>query len=607
MCCSSIRPAWPRCLIALALAWAAACCGVARGATGSAAVDEFVVLASEQFAVEPRSAAVFGMRIEAPEREAGWRPFAHAAVKQGTNVARLGPRPDAPHFAVRFALPIPPDNDTNLTGKLAGMDPYVWAHNHSPGLEVLPNGDLLAIYFSAYNPRGSNESAPSARFIQARLRHGAQEWDPPELFFDSRDFNDQSALLWVDGDTIRFFGGGRDISPLVPFKMAISTDHGVTWTLSLPFLAEVSVDYTPQPVVNAFRGPAGMYMVMDAERNESFLWHSPDGVIWRDMRGRTGGRHSTIVPLGDGRLLSVGGKNTGINGFSPQNISTNWGATWLPNEPSPFPALGGNQRPSMIRLANGHLCLVTDSYHRNKQQSPEGWQGGEGCFVAISTNRGADWHFKRLPVALPHEADRKNGTLGYATVRQAPNGLIHVLSTMTHPCLHYEFNEAWVFSDLGEVPEELEGGRVESFEERYADRSLRAMWSARILPNGRYLLDGRQVIYYENGRKEYEVTYVNGFKTGAETYWDPFGNRVWSWTHDRENHRSVWTQYWPDGSKRLESNWNTRPRARDIDREFTGLVAHGPALHFDREGREVNRYEFVNGVLQSGAVAAGAR
>ena len=32
-------------------------------------------------------------------------------------------------------------------------------------------------------------------------------------------------------------------------------------------------------------------------------------------------------------------------------------------------------------------------------------------------------------------------------VRQAPNGVIHILSTMTHPCLHYEINEAWLESD----------------------------------------------------------------------------------------------------------------------------------------------------------------
>src|SRR5262249_39337643 len=154
---------------------------------------------------------------------------------------------------------------------------------------------------------------------------------------------------------------------------------------------------------------------------------------------------------------------------------------------SPFPALGGNQRPCLIRLANGHLCIVTDGYHRKADKSPEGWAYGPGCVVAISTNNGTSWHIKRLPVTLPHEKDRKNGTLGYATVRQAPNGNLHLLATMTSPCLHYEFNEAWIFSDAGDLTPESTGGRIEKFTEKYADGSSRVTWTARICPNGRYL------------------------------------------------------------------------------------------------------------------------
>src|SRR5262245_50158661 len=70
-------------------------------------------------------------------------PFTQSAVKQDSAPALRGPNPSIPHFVVRFALPIPPDNDTNLVGAAVGLDEEVWAHNHSPGLEVLPNGDLL--------------------------------------------------------------------------------------------------------------------------------------------------------------------------------------------------------------------------------------------------------------------------------------------------------------------------------------------------------------------------------------------------------------------------------------------------------------------------------
>ena len=65
-------------------------------------------------------------------------PFNQSAVKQGSEPARLGPNPKLPYFTVRFAMPIPPENATNNASELAGIDPMVFTHNHSPGFEILP-------------------------------------------------------------------------------------------------------------------------------------------------------------------------------------------------------------------------------------------------------------------------------------------------------------------------------------------------------------------------------------------------------------------------------------------------------------------------------------
>jgi hypothetical protein len=135
---------------------------------------------------------------------------------------------------------------------------------------------------------------------------------------DFKPLNDQSGLLWREGNTVRFFGGGRGASPWLPFKMGITTNNGTTWTVTLPHLEAPASDYTAQPIVNAFRAPDGaMYFAMDAAKDQSFLWRSLDGgVNWHDMGGRTGGRHSTIVPLdGTGHLVAIGGKSTSINGW----------------------------------------------------------------------------------------------------------------------------------------------------------------------------------------------------------------------------------------------------------------------------------------------------
>jgi hypothetical protein len=527
-------------------------------------------------------------------------PFNQSAVKQSAAPALLGPNPKIPYFTARFALPIPPDNDTNLTGALTGLDPFVMAHNHSPGFEILPNGDALAVYFSAKNSTGASESGDATCFVQARLRFGAEEWDPPELFFDFKGFNEQSGLLWKDGSNIRFFGGGRGVSPWMPFKIAVSADNGATWKLSLPQLDQPANDFTPQPINSAFRDPmtGAIFFAMDADKDESFLWRSADGGIhWHDMGGRTGGRHSTIVPLDDqGNLLSIGGKNSAVNGWSPINTSSNWGAIWSSNVASAFPALGGNQRPSLIRLANGHLFFASDSYIRKSGKSPDGWALGAGCVVGVSRNNGDTWHIKRLPVELPHEADRNNGTLGYVTARQAPNGVIHLLATMTQPCLHYELNEAWVFSDAGDIAPENSGGKIQKYTEKFPNGKVRAEWAARICPNGRYLLDGTEATFYENGRKEHEVTYANGRKTGAETFWSPDGTKLWNWSHDLKNNTSIWVHYWSNGRKKIESTWNTKPEARDLKRNFFGLVANGPVHDWNEDGSQAHVYNFTNGV-----------
>jgi antitoxin component YwqK of YwqJK toxin-antitoxin module len=526
-------------------------------------------------------------------------PFDQSALKQSIEPAQFGPNPNIPYFTVRFALPIPPENATSNVAALTGIDPLVFTHNHSPGFEILPNGDALAVWFST--PPGESENSTNTTFIQARLRYGAEEWDLPELFFDFKGINDQSGLLWKDGQKIWFFGGGRDFSDWVPFKMATSTDNGGTWNLSLPQLFQSAKEYAAQPITCAFRGKDGaIYFAMDGQKSTSFLWRSTDeGIHWRQMAGRTGGRHSVIVPLDDhGDLLSIGGKNASVNGWSPENRSTNWGASWSASVASPFPPLGSAQRPSMIRLADGNLFFTSDAYlHKLMRPPPAGWQSGNGCFVALSTNNGASWHIKPLPVQLPEHERGTNGTLGYVTTRQAPNGVIHILSTETQPCLDYELNEAWIFSNAGDIAPENSGGIIKQFSENYPDGSLRSEWSARICPNGRYLLDGRERDYYENGLIQYSVIYSNGRKTGTEKFFSPNGRELWDWTHDLKNNRGVWTQYWPNGRKKIQSEWNTKPRARDLRRSFFGLVANGPAFEWAESGERLHMYIFTNGIL----------
>jgi len=526
-------------------------------------------------------------------------PYNQSALKQGSEVARLGPDPKIPYFTVRFALPIPPENATNMVAALTGLDPAVFTHNHSPGFAILPNGDALAVYFST--PPGESENATNTTFIQARLRYGAEDWDLPELFFNVKNFNNQSGLLWQDGNKTWFFGGGRGLTDWGPFKIATSTDNGATWSLALPQLDQPAEAYEAQPITSAFRGPDGaIYFAMDGLKATSFLWRSPDdGVHWQQLPGRTGGRHSTIVPLDDhGDLLSIGGKNASVDGWSPENRSTNWGVSWSASTASPFPPLGSAQRPSLIRLADGNLFFVSDAYlHKLMRPPPAGWQFGNGCFAAISINQGASWHIKPLPVQLPEHERGTNGTLGYVTTRQAPNGVIHILTTETQPCLDYELNEAWLFSDAGDIAPESSGGGLKEYSESYPNGAIRSHWRARICPHGRYLLDGLETDFYANGTKQHEATYASGRKIGTETFWSSTGVKQWTWLHDLKNNRGVWMQFWPNGKLKSQSDWSTNPKARDLNRSFFGLVADGPARQWEESGDLLSAVLFTNGIF----------
>lgn len=525
--------------------------------------------------------------------------FNQCGVHQDTTTAKIGPRADVPYFNVQFALPVPPAYAKKECAMLTGIDFGVYHHNHSPGFEMLSNGDALAVYFSS--PRGKSENDTATTFVQARLRHGSMDWDMPEVLFSTDHYNDQSGLLWNDRGHLWFFGGGRNISKYVPFRIAQSDDNGQTWRLSVPKIPQPAATCTPQPITNAFRGADGaIYMAMDAVESESFLWRSADGgITWTDTGGRTGGRHSTIVPLDDhGTLLSIGGKNANVDGWTPMNISHDYGRTWSESQAIHFPQLGSGQRPSMIRLQSGALCFVSDGYlHKHKVAPPKEWNHSYNAFVALSRDNGRTWHVKSLPVGLPCDGRPPYSTIGYGTVRQSPDGLIHVLTTKSVPGLHYEFNEAWVYSDEGDMQPDLNPkGSRHSYSESYAGGQKKSRWQAKTCADGRYLLDGKTTDWWPNGQKQHEATYKDGFKTGVERFWDSEGHLLWQWDRDRKTQRGTWTHFWPNGQKKIVSQWNLHPKARDAERQFYGYVADGPAQHFDQQGRLTHTYQFADGV-----------
>jgi hypothetical protein len=488
-------------------------------------------------------------------------------VRQRNPVVDVGPDSERPWFKRREVMPIPPANSLNPEITAAGLHHTVHGKNHDPALVVAPNGDLLATYFSATAPE--YEDLTDVAIIGMRLRFGAEAWDMPGPFLDVPGSKDIAPVLTRDGDRILFACGGGGMDGIV-FRWRYSDDNGATWSpLQLPVILGPRGDYYPQPVSNFLRGADGtLYLPSDGSGGNTLLWASADeGVTWRDTGGRTGGRHTVFVNRADGAILGLGGKATDIDGYMPWSVSDDGGKSWEISR-SPFPALGpGGQKPTMIRLASGRLFVAADWLNAAGEQPAE--FDRSGAYVALSEDEGKTWVVKDIPGLTPHERwlfkDRpgyrpsplKDGTLGYAIAAQGPNGLIHLLNSSTQPPLHFEMNEAWILDEeagAATEPNPLPGNTLQTFEESHPDGSRKLRWSVRPDSSGRMLLHGGETHWYGSGKKEYEVTWSDGRKTGEEKHWNPRGDLVWRWNH-RPGGVSEWTQFHSDGSVRTRSTW----------------------------------------------------
>jgi hypothetical protein len=221
---------------------------------------------------------------------------------------------------------------------------------------------------------------------------------------------------------------------------------------------------------------------------------------------------------------------------------------------------------------------------------------------------------KDLDLALRHETrdiprvhkdwdggDHDFSTIGYAASVQSADGVIHLMTSMNHPAMHFEMNEAWILSDLkGEVNQILDGSKskLQNHTERYANGKTKARWSTRIAGNGSLVRHGTETWFYADGKKKYEVSYQDGRRVGQETFWDSAGRVTWSWQR-RDNRagnasltaesdlKDTWTIYWPNGKKRIESSW-------------VSYKADGVTTHWDREGKMLRQFRYKDGALLDG-------
>ena len=441
------------------------------------------------------------------------RPFFQQAVKQDTPDLKIGPNPDKPYYHTRELFPDLKDRDMRTVGWKIGFAPGLGTAYHNSAVQVCNNGDIIAAYYNT--PK--YEDDPDQTIMTMRLRYGAEDWDMPEPWPDFPDADDAAPVFWNEHGKMWFFFGSPRLLGGPPFQFMTSTDNGANWSaVEFPRLEGQVGPFTPQPINSVVRDKNGaIYLPVDGAGNTAVLFASKDdGKTWYDTGGRTAGRHTTLVIGQDGALIGFGGKNSNIDGFMPKVVSRDGGKTYAKSK-TPFQPLGSGQRPSLIRLASGRLFFVADLFDKKKLG-----EKGAGAFVALSDDDGETWKTRRLPNIV---------TVGYTTATQAPNGIIHIVTSKNVPPVHIEMNETWIQQGGAQDPD----------------------------ARGQYRLEGKQTFYYENGRKLWEVTYDHGRKIGIETLWTEDGAKRWE-RHYATTGEWTWTLFSASGKVTAESRWKAK-------------------------------------------------
>ena len=355
--------------------------------------------------------------------------------QQAPSDIEKGPDPGKPYFQKPLKYTLMPNNDRG---------PLFRTHNHFISMTDCPNGDLLAIWHTCIT-EGGRELAIAG----SRLRYGRDRWEAPSLFWDAPDRNDHGHSMWYDGkDTIYHFIGLATKTRDIALGLRTSKDSGVTW--SMP---RILADHgrSRMPIESVFRAHDGS-IVMACDAGPASVWISPDsGLTWRKSTGHMAGLHTAVTQVADGRLMAFSRRGD-IDGRMPMSISSDMGETWEYSA-SEFPPVHLGQRPVLLRLEEGAIFFASFCKKMMVTNASGNRHEVTGLFAAVSLDEGRTWPYRRL--VSDDGPDRNIETMdghlvtmgahnsepvGYLTVCQTPNRVVHLLSSRHH----FAFNLEWL-------------------------------------------------------------------------------------------------------------------------------------------------------------------
>lgn len=365
-----------------------------------------------------------------------------------------------------------------------------YPHNHVPSIALLKNGDLFATWFSA-----KKECGRELTVLASRLRYGHEQWDPADEFYKIADRNMSSTAIvqHPDGRLYHFNGiamSGTEFHLVSIFRY--SEDNGVTWSREQYLNSEYSTNKPICAPVIDLEGrilvPADQYDMETMQqgtvlfrsnaaldRFEQQTCYGKDRENFLTTHGTAGwiaGVHGAVLPLKDGRLLAFGRSESRcgrqlMEGKMPMSLSENMGRSWS-YRAAPFPPIGYAQRCCLLRLSEGAIVFFsfTDPQYDLQSGNIRGMDltdahgkvlHGYGLYAAVSFDEGATWPVQRLITTAKPPQEYDPGAScptfimdethaqpqGYMQAVQAPDGMIHLISSR----LHYRFNLLWLMAD----------------------------------------------------------------------------------------------------------------------------------------------------------------
>jgi len=368
--------------------------------------------------------------------------------------------------------------DPGRSGRRTALLPTRTVQCHAANLMPLANGDLACVWFA-----GTQEGLSDISVHMSRLPSGGDSWTDAQRLDDDPTRSEQNPILfpapdgrlWLLYTSQRF--GNQDTAVV---RYRTSLDLGRTWSPPATLIGDAGT-FVRQPL---HLRPDGAWLLpvfhcrsRPGERwtgsfDTSAVMISPDqGKSWshHDVPDSVGAVHMNIVAVGGAELIAL--YRSRFADWIHLSRSRDGGETWSRPEATSLP--NNNSSIQATALADGRVAVVYNASSAanatGRRQNlyddiadEDAAKGDTAAAVLPEPARTAFWGAPRAPLCLAVSADagrtwgtpieldtsdgycmtnnsrdRLNRELSYPSIKQTPDGRVHVAYTYFRQAIKY--------------------------------------------------------------------------------------------------------------------------------------------------------------------------